>query len=391
MSVIGIVAEYNPFHRGHQYHIRRTKELAGEDSTVVCVMSGDFVQRGEAAIYSKFARAEAACRCGADLVVELPLPWCLASAESFARGAVSLLDALGCEAISFGSEAGKLDGLDRLAYCLLQPETNERVSRILTQEPNLSYAAARQRAVFECCGETARLMETPNNILAIEYLKAIRALRSDMQPMTVRRIGSAHDGNGGEFRSAAEIRALLQHGESIEGELPAEAAEVFSRTDQTDAELLETAILSRLRALPAEAFELLQDGSDGLGRRLYQSLEEPTLEAVMAAVKSKRYALARIRRLICCAALGVRAGMTASAPPYARLLAANASGCKQLRKLRGSEIPVITKPAAVRELGGRALEIFAFGASAHDLYVLGLPNAEARRGGADWRTSPIIL
>ena len=122
MAVIGIVCEYNPFHRGHELHIQKSRAALGEESAVLCVQSGDFVQRGEAAVYDKFARAEASCRCGADLVVELPLPWCLSSAEGFARGAVSLLGALGATHLSFGSETGELEALRALAGTLREPD-----------------------------------------------------------------------------------------------------------------------------------------------------------------------------------------------------------------------------------------------------------------------------
>ena len=397
MSVIGIVAEYNPFHLGHQYHIQRSRELAGENSTVVCVMSGDFVQRGEAACFSKFPRAEAACRCGADLVVELPVPWCLSSAESFARGAVYLLDALGCDTVSFGSEAGDLPSLEALADLLSCEEIKDQIKSVLSAHPNMSYASARQKALKEYCGEQSSLLETPNNILAVEYLKAIRRMDSKMQPLTVQRAGSAHDGTGGVWKSASELRSLLRKGKSIEDEIPAAAAAVFSREiglgqDISRLDLLEAAMISRLRVLSVEDYEALPDASDGLGSRLCQAAhEEPDLESVMAAVKSKRYAMSRIRRMICCAVLGITADMTAGLPPYARMLAVTERGREQLHKLRGKTIPIITKPAAARELGENARMIFALGSDAHDLLVLGCPSVSARRGGLDWTTSPKIL
>ena len=168
MAIIGIVAEYNPFHTGHEYHIARSRELLGADSTVICVMSGDFVQRGEAALYSKFARAEAACRCGADLVIELPLPWALSSAEGFARGSLGLLGALGATHISFGSECGDVARLEKIAECLIDPMTNAEISRELYENANSSYASARQSVLERRLGDEAKLIEQPNNILAVE-------------------------------------------------------------------------------------------------------------------------------------------------------------------------------------------------------------------------------
>ena len=170
MNIIGIVCEYNPFHKGHAWQIQAGRAALGEDSAVVCVMSGDYVQRGEAAVFSKFARAEAACRCGADLVFELPLPWALSSAEGFARGAVAMLAALGCTHLSFGSEYGAVDKLELLASQLVETNIIEEIKAKLAQQPRASFASARQEVLAERLGDTAALLEKPNNILAVEYL-----------------------------------------------------------------------------------------------------------------------------------------------------------------------------------------------------------------------------
>ena len=398
MDFIGVVCEYNPFHNGHAYHLRESARLT-DDQGVVCVMSGDFVQRGEAAVYAKHARAEAACRCGADLVVELPLPWALSSAEGFARGAVSLLAGLGCDGLSFGSEAGTLEPLDALAQALIAPGLQASVKEKLAADGSLSYAAARQLAVADRLGpETAALLEKPNNILAVEYLKALYTLRLELQPMTVRREGSGHDREGGALKSAAELRRLLYRGQDISGEIPAAAAAVYAREQQLgrglpDRDRLETALLARLRWLDERDFEALPDAQDGLGRRLYRAVrEEPTLDAVLAAAGTKRYALARIRRLVYAAALGLTAEQSGGLPPYARVLAADERGCELLRQAaRRGGLPVLTKPAAVRELGRDCQAIFTLGSKAHDLYVLGCAAVGERRAGGEWRTSPFIL
>ena len=136
--VLGVVCEYNPFHRGHLYQLEESRRAAGEDSVLICAMSGDFVQRGEAAVYSKFARAEAAVACGADLVVELPLPWCLSSAEGFARGGVGLLGALGVERLCFGSETGETEPLEELARLVTEPEFLDAVKNRLAADATLS-------------------------------------------------------------------------------------------------------------------------------------------------------------------------------------------------------------------------------------------------------------
>ena len=400
MKAVGIVCEYNPFHRGHLWQLQASRKAAGEDTALVCALSGDFVQRGEAAVYSKFARAEAACRCGADLVLELPLPWCLASAERFARGAVGMLGALGVDFLSFGSETGELAPLLKLAELVSEPTFVDSVKRRMTEEPNLSFAAAREREAETVLGSTAALLAQPNNILAVEYLKAIRELSLPVQPIAVRRQGSGHDKQavGSEFRSASEIRQRLAAGEDIGNDVPAPALAVYAREkdagrEQLQSRTLETAVLSRLLLLEEAAFEALPDAADGLGRRLYRAIrEQRDLAGIWEAARSKRYPLARLRRLCLCACLGVKAGMAEGLPPYARVLAADERGRALLRERSGeSAIPVLTRPGAVRELPEECAALFTLGAQAHDFYALGYDDRAGERPGEDWRRNPVIL
>ncbi len=399
MSIIGVVCEYNPFHNGHEYHLMMSRRQLEKDTPVICVMSGDFVQRGEAAVYSKSARAEAACRCGADLVIELPLPWSLASAEGFARGAVGLLGRLGVTHLSFGSEAGELEPLDAIAKELLDPALTMEIKQTMYDDASLSFAAARQIAVERRLGEPAQQLELPNNILAVEYLKAIYDLRLDIVPMTVQRFGSGHDLAGGSGpKSAAELRNMLSNGRSVGEYMPRAAADVYRRERELGREIvdraeLELAMLSRLRMFDERYYNSLPDAADGLGNRLCRAAhEEPTLDAVLAAAKTKRFALSRIRRMCACACLGVKAGMSDEILPYARVLAANTKGCELLREItKNGSIPIVTKPASVKELSPECVSLFAMGASAHDFYVLSYAAAEERKGGGDWRTGPIIV
>ncbi len=400
MSVIGIVGEYNPFHYGHKHHIAETKRLLGEDCPVVCAMSGDFIQRGEAAVYSKFARAEAAVRSGVDLVLELPPAWALSSAEGFARGAVGLLGSIGVVThLSFGSECGEVEPLETLAEILLDPLIGADIRRELEAQEGIPFAAARQRAVAKRAGELSGQLETPNNILAVEYIKAVYEQGLSIKPVTVQRFGSGHDKiSESGHKSAAEIRRALANGADISASVPGSAYEIYRREDKLGRgpvlmENLESAMISRLRMLPDSAFAALPDAGEGLNNRLARAArEESGLDAVIAAAKSKRYALSRIRRMVMCAVLGRSADMSRETPPYARVLAANARGCALLRDMEGkARIPVITKPAAVKELGAECREVFDRSSSAHDLYVLGYSAKEERRGGADWRTSPKIV
>ena len=399
MGIIGIVSEYNPFHKGHEYHINKSRQMLGEDPGIICVMSGDFVQRGEAAVYSKFARAEAACRCGADLVIELPLPWALSSAEGFARGAVGLLDALGVTHISFGSECGDVNALETVAQHLLDPTLTNEIKMFMGKEPNISYPAARQKILQNRAGDLAAYLEQPNNILAIEYIKAVYDLGSNMKPVTVQRYGSGHDQIGSVGpKSASELRSMILDGKAISGCIPEAAAEVFLREQQQGRELnsrngVELAILSRLRMFSEEYFNELPDALDGLGTRIYKAVQEETnIDKICAAAKTKRYTMARIRRICMCACLGIKNGMNSGIPPYARVLAANEKGCEILRKQSGcAKLPVVVKPASVREINQESLDLFAIGASAHDFYSLFYPAMTERKAGQDWKTSPKIV
>lgn len=398
MNIAGIVCEYNPFHSGHLHQLAETRRALGADTLTVCVMSGDFVQRGEAAVFSKFARAEAACRVGASLVLELPLPWCLSSAEGFAEGAVSLLAAVGCTHLSFGSESGDVETLQTLAREILAPDTQREITAQLQRSPELSYAMARERVLTEKLGECGSLLSQPNNILAVEYLKAIYKNAYPITPVTVKRIGSGHDKAGEQGpKSASELRGLMETGADISEYIPEAALSVYRRERAAgrvqDKAVLETALLSRLRMLDRAVYESLPDGGDGAGARLWKAVrEESTLEDIAQTARTKRYPLARMRRMLLCAALGVSAEYTKTLPPYARMLAADSAGCAYLREIDGkSAVPVLTKPAAVRRLDGSAAKVFALGASAHDVYTLQNVTNSDRKCGQDWRNGPAIV
>ena len=388
MKAVGIVAEYNPLHNGHLRHL----QAAGEGGRpLVVAMSGDFTQRGEPAVFSKFARAEAAVRCGASLVLELPLPWCLSSAEGFARGAVGLLAATGVvDSVCFGSESGDLGALDECAEALLRPETREKLRTEL--KTGVSFPRARERAVSELWGErAAEALRRPNDLLGVEYCKAIRELGVSLACRTVRREGSQHDGEN----SAASLRARLERGAGLEGSVPEEALAVYRReTEQGRGPVLKQClrlpVLSRLRALNPEDLADLPDAAEGLENRLYRALREETdPEAAACRAKSKRYALSRLRRWLYAAALGLREGMAQGIPPYIRVLAMDKTGRELLRAMRDTAaLPVVLRPARLQ--GERGRQVFSLGARAHDLYVLGYGSPEAQRGGQDWKAMPYI-
>ena len=397
MNKIGIVCEYNPFHLGHLHQIQETKRHFGEDSVIICTMSGDFVQRGEAAVFTKHARAEAACRCGADLVLELPLPWSVSSAETFASGAVDILGAIGCTHISFGSESGELDKLCSLAKYAASENVRQNVKALYKCSAALPYAKVRQLAIEREVGSDAELLNQPNNILAVEYIKAIYNKKLDIKPFTVKRIGNSHDGTGAEGPlSASELRRMLDCGSSIYEYIPPEAAQVYKK--EIDAgrvrnkELMDIALMSRIIAIGEAEFEALADGAGGAGRRLYKTIQEYTdIESIAYHAATRPYPMARMRRMLICAALDISAEYTKQSPPYIRVLALSAKGREYLHDLKDPSIPVITKPASLRTIGGEAEKVFAIGALANDLFRLQFVTNGDKKPGEDWRKGPVIV
>ena len=392
--MVGIVCEYNPFHKGHLYQLQAARRALGEDAAAVCVMSGDFVQRGEAALFDKFTRAEAACRAGADLVLELPLPWCLSSAEGFAFGAVSILKGMGCEALSFGSESADLAALEALADFALSPDALAAVYARMDRDETLSFARARQLEAAARLGERAALLLNPNDILAVEYLKALRRLDADMEPLPVRRAGTGHDSREGEgFASAMLLREKFERGEDPAEFIPEPAMGVFRRETEAgrtrDKSALEIALLSRLYQMKSADFDRLPDAGGGAGRRLYKALEAASsLEAAVAAASGKRFTAARMRRMLLCAALGLCADDTKGQPPYIRPLAANERGRACLAAARGrTEIPLVNRAAELKRLDAEARRLFALGAEAHALYRLQFVTNVDRKADADWKRS----
>ena len=398
MRTVGIVCEYNPFHLGHLYQLKETRRMLGGEAATVCVMSGDFVQRGEAAVFDKFARAEAACRCGADLVVELPLPWCLSSAEGFACGAVSILADLGCDALSFGSESADLSALRALADFALDENAQAQIHSLMDRDTSLSFARARQLAAEKAIGDAAALLSDPNDILAVEYLKAIERTGAQMQPLAIRRTGAAHDSTEeGAFPSAMQLRKLLKNGNDISAYVPQPAMEVFRRElaagRSRDEKLLEVALLSRLYRLNPEDFDRLPDAGGGAGRRLYRALwQTGGLEQTVTAASGKRCTAARMRRMLFCAAHGICAEDTKGMPPYIRILASDEKGRELLSRIRGNTaLPIINKTAEIKKLGFQVQKVFKLSAEAHEIYRLSCPMPELSEPGEDWRRTQTVV
>ena len=321
---VGIVCEYNPFHLGHRKQIDSIREKFGANTGIICAMSGNYVQRGHPSVFDKTIRADAAIRCGADLVVELPVTTSLSSAEGFAAGGVAVLSRL-CDGLCFGAETADLQQLLGTTEALLSEDFPKLLRREL--ERGCSFPAARQ-AALEKMGLPGAILEAPNNILAVEYCKAILRQSSPMQPLPIFREGSYHAKEADfENPSATSLRIRLQNGLEISEYLPEPAGRVFAGAPIHTLEAGERAVLSRLRTMEDAEFEVLPFGSEGLWRKLMrESRTQATLEAIAAAVKSKRYTRSRIDRMILCAFLRITAPMLEAEIPYVRVLAFNDRG-----------------------------------------------------------------
>ena len=386
MDAVGVVCEFDPLHRGHERLLRR----AGESGRVlVCAMSGNFTQRGSAACVEKFARAEMAVRCGADLVVELPTPWAMATAEKFADGGVSLLAQCGVKTLYFGSECGDTDALWATAEALLRADVHRAIR--LEMNGGLPYAAARQ-AVLERETGLGALLAQPNNTLAVEYLKAIRRRGLAADAVTVRREDGGHHGTA----SASHIRALLAAGQEAKAFalMPPQAADILGREMKkglapVDPARLERAMLARLRLMNEHDFASYDSGGEGLYRRVYRAVQEGgSLGDILTRATTKRYPTARVRRMLWAVFLGLEA--PGEDIPYVRILAATEAGRRLLRQMQDVGVPVLTKAADVGRLGPSAEALFTREARRTDVYALACPGSPLPCG-SDWRRTPTMI
>lgn len=403
VHIAGVIVEYDPMHLGHVHLLRSIRRALGEDTAVVLAMSGDFVQRGGFAVVGRRARAAAAVRSGADLVLEVPVLWAVASAERFAEGGVQVLLGTGLvDHLAFGSECGDGKLLMETARELCAPA----FAPVLRQELSAgggTYASAYQRAARQVLGpERAAILDHPNDLLGLEYCKALARRNSAVDIFTVRRVLAPHNAPQAQAAaaSATAIRALLRRGEreaALGAMAPAMAAAYEEEERLGRAPVLmercERAILAQLRRMDAEDFAALDGGKEGLGNRLYAaSRASSSVEALLDAAKTRRYPHARLRRMVLWAYLGIgQSGMMESVP-YLRVLAANAVGRTLLARMRKTAaLPILTKPADVRRLGGEARSLFALEARCADLYALAYPDLAAAAGGRLWREGPVIL
>lgn len=382
--VCGIICEWNPFHKGHAALLEASREN-GVDFHIA-VMSGNFVQRGGPSIFSKWARAEMALACGVDLVLELPIPWAMAGAERFALGGMSLLESLGCvDFLAFGSETGDVDRLRQAARVLLSSRLRPELQRRMKE--GVSFAHAREQAVSYLFGEeAAAVLQSPNDILGTEYCKALERLHSSIEPFTIQRKGAGHDQNASHpetFASSSQIRSQILKNRSFSSWMPEPAVAVAQRElhrglAPVSEGAFSQAVLARLRTMTIEEFSLLPDLSEGIEHRLFKAVRTASsLEDLLFAVKSKRYPLARIRRLIFSAFLGIPSLPELPFPPYARILGFRSSAGELLSQIRkNARIPIVSTNAEMAALPDQARSVLNLEIRASDLYALAQPEIQ---------------
>ena len=386
MNTAAIIAEYNPFHNGHAYHVEQTRKLGY--SHIIAVMSGNFVQRGTPAMLDRFLRAQAAVQCGVDLVLELPLPWSSSAAPDFADGATQIIKACGIvDAISFGCEHNDVATIKN-AINLVYSETIQDGIKKYLQQGN-SYPVAVSAAARDLGqDEIVEFLTKPNNMLALEYCKHL--IHTNIKSLPVKRKGCEHDSDEicSQFASASHIRKRLYNSSELLSELenmrellPRASAEIIksaihNKTGPLDISRYDIAAISRLQSLSALDFSKLSYVSNGLENRLYNAVQQAvTLDEAYAVAKNKQITHARIRRTLLHSVLGTYNAEKMITVPYIRVLAMNIKGRELLRSMQdAATLPILMRYADTDKLDSYGKSVYNFNQRANDLYNFCLPN-----------------
>lgn len=426
LKILGLITEYNPFHNGHLYHLNKSKEQTGATHTVV-VMSGNFVQRGEPAIFDKWTRAEMAVRNGADLVIELPTIFAVNSAEYFAYGAVKLLDSLGVvDTLCFGSEEGNIEPLENIADVLIKEPPAYRDLLKMHLEEGVTFPAARAKALTEYFNNQdaiTSIVERSNNILGIEYIKALKLINSTIKADTILRIKSDYNSISiiDNITSATGIRHLLecetddidtleidaelnfdqgfdQAFDAVKHLVPEGTFEVLSRLDISDCIFPQDTfnfLIYKLRTLEKQSLSEVHDVTEGLENRILKfSNSALSYDELIDAVKSKRYTQTRINRIMMNTLLDIHKRDVGTInesliPEYGRVLAFNERGREVLKKIKKeAEFDMITNINKFQCRTEAQEKMLALDILASDIYALLTPNI---RGGKDYLTQPFML
>lgn len=393
----GIVCEYNPFHKGHLYQLEKTKQ-AGADA-IICVMSGNFVQRGECAFADKWKRAEAAVRSGVDVVIDLPVPWAVSSGESFARGSVFLLRQFGVKILSFGCENEGRNELLAAAGVSDKPEVSALVKQRMSE--GMSYPSALYEAVYELCGKgVADVLALPNSTLAVEYIRQMQKY-GDMDFLAIKRKGAAHDEKEEKdgFYPASALREIMLLEDCRKKAYPylskASAKILAEAFDEKIAPCTmqrnERGILSAIRQLDKTEIEKYVSDEKGLASRIYEAAKTAkNLDELYYNSKSKNYTLSRVRREVLSAYLGIEKEISKQTPPYMRILAVSEKGLELLSEAKkNSAVPVVTKHSEMQNLDEFSKKIYEIQCSSTDKFSFLSPSV--RPCGLEQKGSMMII
>ena len=402
MKTVAIITEYNPFHYGHLYQLDEIRRLYPEGVRIIAVMSGNLTQRGEIAVADKSIRAKAAVDAGVDLVLELPFPYSSSSAEFFARAGAWIAHSIGVvDALVFGSESGDINELILAAEAMRSSEYLSELSSLTSSQDNaeLGYPRLCEMALSSVLGRECKAFFDPNNILAIEYIKALHSFDSNIEPITIKRVSAeytAKDLGSGNIQSATALRPLFSSDpNSALSYIPSGAREVYSEALKNgraplDMARLDTALISFLRLNSPEQIRDIHDASGGLYNRLHNiSFEANSISALMQKAETKRYTNARIRRAIWNAFLGVTSSEVRSLPAYTQVLAMSSVGRVLLKEIkRKSNIAVITKPASYKDMGDAVIHGRELADKADS--ILALAESEAISGRFSLTFTPYV-
>lgn len=386
MKVAAIISEYNPFHNGHKYQIDKIREELGDDTAIIAIMSGNYTQRGETAITDKTIRAKAACDCGVNLVLELPFPFCSSSAEFFASAGVRIAESISIvDYLAFGSESGDISLLSDVADIMSSEEYILQLETISSDKKykTLGYPELCEAAVSIIYGNKLNNLFTPNNILAIEYLKALKKEKSQIIPYTVKRESTDHDSalqSGSQIQSASAIRTeISENNFSALDYIPNIAKDTFFKAIEegkmpSDMSKLDTAIISSLRLNSPSNTVDIHDAAGGLYNRLCTlSTKVTSISSLMSETETKKYTKARIRRVILNTYFGVTSSDVRMLPVYTQVLAMDTVGMSLLKRIKkATDFPVITKPSSFKDYSADVIRQASLSHKADSIYGLTL-------------------
>ena len=394
MKVAAIISEYNPFHLGHEYQVKKVLQMLGEDTAVIAIMSGNYTQRGEIAVADKTLRARAALECGVNLVLELPFPFCMSSAEFFAKSGVKIANEIGVvDYLAFGSESGDISEIYDIATAMISDEYTLTLEE-LTGSPEYKeygYPELCQLALSRVYGrENGRDFFTPNNILGIEYIKAIREIGSSITPITVKRCGSGYNdiiNPMAEFQSATAIREeLAANNLSALDYVPENARRIYLKAIgegkmPADVTLLDFSVISSFRLNSPSDSVPIHDAAGGLYNRLCEiSADATSISSLTSMTETRKYTKARIRRAIWNTFFGVTSSDVRALPCYTQVLAMDGIGRSILKRIKKmTDFPVITKPSSYRDYGEAVIRQKELSNRADSVYGLTLKNSNSGR------------